>query len=75
MLKVKNRVTRSGGRRPRGLVEFRGGKTKDCPWTTALAMASLPRALSLAFCVACCDIALSLSPGRPTSRCPWRPGL
>ena len=70
MLKVKNRVTRSGGRRPRGLVEFRGEKTD---WF--LVTASLPRALSLAFCVACCDIALSLSPGRPTSRCPWRPGL
>jgi hypothetical protein len=28
MLKVKNRVTRSGGRRPQGLVEFRGGKRR-----------------------------------------------
>jgi hypothetical protein len=31
MLKVKNRVTRSGGRRPRGLVEFRGRKNGLVP--------------------------------------------
>ena len=69
MLKVKNRVT--GPAVDSARTGNFGGERRRLP----VAMASLPRELSLAFCVACCDIALSLSPGRPTSRCPWRPGL